>query len=44
MMSRTTVRRIESINQASREIISGDLNRRIPTHNTGDDWTCSWTT
>jgi len=38
MMSRTTVRRIESINQASREIISGDLGRRIPTRNTGDDF------
>jgi len=38
MMSRTTVRRIESINQASREIISGDLTRRIPTRNTGDDF------
>jgi len=32
------VRRIESINQASREIISGDLGRRIPTRNTGDDF------
>jgi signal transduction histidine kinase len=38
MMSRSTVRRIESINQASREIISGDLTRRIPTRNTGDDF------
>jgi signal transduction histidine kinase len=38
MMSRTTVRRIESINQTSREIISGDLSRRIPTRNTGDDF------
>jgi signal transduction histidine kinase len=38
MMSRTTVRRIESINQASREIISGDLTRRIPTRDTGDDF------
>jgi signal transduction histidine kinase len=38
MMSRTTVRRIESINQASREIISGDLSRRIPTRRTGDDF------
>ncbi len=38
MMSRTTVRRIESINEASREIISGDLSRRIPTRNTGDDF------
>jgi len=38
MMSRTTVRRIESINQASREIISGDLSRRIPTRKTGDDF------
>jgi signal transduction histidine kinase len=38
MMSRTTVRRIEAINQASREIMSGDLERRIPTRRTGDDF------
>ncbi len=38
MMSRTTLRRIESINQTSREIISGDLSRRIPSRNTGDDF------
>jgi signal transduction histidine kinase len=38
MMSRTTVRRIEAINLASREIISGDLARRIPTRHTGDDF------
>jgi signal transduction histidine kinase len=38
MMSRSTVRRIEAINQASREIMSGDLDRRIPTRRTGDDF------
>jgi signal transduction histidine kinase len=38
MMSRTTVRRIEAINQASREIMSGELGRRIPTRRTGDDF------
>jgi signal transduction histidine kinase len=38
MMSRSTVRRIEAINQTSREIMSGDLGRRIPTRKTGDDF------
>jgi signal transduction histidine kinase len=37
-MSRSTMRRIEAINETSREIISGDLSRRIPTRNTGDDF------
>lgn len=38
MMTRTLVRRIESVNQASREIMSGDLSRRIPTNRSGDDF------
>jgi signal transduction histidine kinase len=38
MMSRSTVRRIEAINETSREIMSGDLSRRIHTLNTGDDF------
>jgi len=38
MMSRSTVRRIESINTTSRDIMSGDLSRRIPTDGTGDDF------
>ncbi len=38
MMSRSTVRRIEAINQTSREIIQGDLSRRIPTEGSGDDF------
>ncbi len=38
MMSRSTVRRIEAINDTSREIISGDLGRRIPTQGSGDDF------
>lgn len=38
MMSRSTVRRIEAINQTSREIIQGDLSRRIPSGGSGDDF------
>ena len=38
MMSRSTVRRIEAINATSREIIQGDLSRRIPTEGSGDDF------
>jgi signal transduction histidine kinase len=38
MMSRSMARRIEAINEASREIMSGDLSRRIPTRNSGDDF------
>lgn len=38
MMTRTLVRRLESINQTSREIMSGDLSRRIPLDHSGDDF------
>ena len=38
MMSRSSARRIEAINQTSREIIQGDLSRRIPTEGSGDDF------
>jgi len=38
MMTRTLIRRIETINQTSREIMSGDLSRRIPTNRSGDDF------
>jgi signal transduction histidine kinase len=38
MMGRSTLQRIEAINQASREIMSGDLSRRIPSRHTGDDF------
>ena len=38
MMTRSLVRRIESINQTGREIMSGDLSRRIPTDSSGDDF------
>ncbi len=38
LMSRSTMRRIESINQTSREIMKGDLSRRIPTRGSGDDF------
>ena len=37
-MSRSTVRRIDSINRASREIMRGDLARRIPSRGTRDDF------
>lgn len=37
-MSRSTLRRIETINQTSREIMKGDLSRRIPTRGSGDDF------
>jgi len=38
MMGRSTLRRIETINQVSREIMSGDLSRRIPSRDTNDDF------
>ncbi len=38
MMTRSMVRRIEAINQTSREIMSGDLSRRIPMDRSGDDF------
>lgn len=38
MMSRSMVRRLETINEASREIMQGDLSRRIPTKGSGDDF------
>ena len=37
-MTRTLVRRIGAINQTSREIMSGDLSRRIPVDRSGDDF------
>jgi signal transduction histidine kinase len=37
-MSRSTLRRIEEINQTSREIMGGDLSRRVPTKGTADDF------
>ncbi len=38
MMTRSMVRRIDAINQTSREIMSGDLSRRMPTDQSGDDF------
>ena len=38
MMSRSMMRRLEVINETSREIMAGDLSRRIPTQGTGDDF------
>ena len=38
MMTRSLVRRIETVNQTSREIMSGDLSRRIPMDRSGDDF------
>ena len=37
-MSRSAARRIETINQTSREIMTGDLSRRIPVRGSGDDF------
>lgn len=37
-MSRSTARRIEAINETSREIMTGDLSRRIPVRGSGDDF------
>lgn len=37
-MSRGTARRIDAINQTSRDIMSGDLDRRIPVGGTGDEF------
>lgn len=38
MMTRSLVRRIEAVNQTSREIMSGDLTQRIPRDHSGDDF------
>ncbi|MBW2421551.1 MAG: HAMP domain-containing protein [Deltaproteobacteria bacterium] len=37
-MSRSMLRRIEEINQTSREIMAGDLSRRVPTTGSSDDF------
>jgi signal transduction histidine kinase len=37
MVSTRAMRRIEAINQTSREIMDGDLSRRVPTDGSGDD-------
>ena len=38
ILSASTLRRIESINRTSRDIMAGDLKRRIPTRGTHDDF------
>lgn len=38
LMTRSMVRRIEAINQTSREIMSGDLSRRVARDRSGDDF------
>ncbi len=38
LMTSRVVRRIETINQTSREIMEGDLSRRIPLSGSGDDF------
>ena len=38
LMSSSLVRRLESINQISREIMEGELSRRIPLSGSGDDF------
>ncbi len=37
LMARSMMRRIETINATSRDIMSGDLSRRIPTRGSGDE-------
>ena len=37
-MSRSTARRIDAINQTSRDIMSGDLDRRVPAGGAGDEF------
>ena len=38
MMSRSIVHRIDAVNATCRDIMFGDLARRLPTHGTGDDF------
>ena len=38
MMSAGMVRRLEAINETSREIMEGDLSQRVPTNGTGDEF------
>jgi signal transduction histidine kinase len=38
LMSSRVMRRIEAINQTSRDIMEGDLSRRVPTAGSGDDF------
>ncbi len=38
VLSRRVMKRLESINTTSREIINGDLSRRIPLHHSGDEF------
>ena len=38
VMSKSLIARIEVINKASREIMAGDLTRRMPSHGTGDEF------
>lgn len=38
MMSWSMLRRVEAINETSREIMAGDLSRRVPAHGTGDEF------
>lgn len=38
MLSRTTLRRLEDINSTSQEIMAGNLDRRVPTRGTADDF------
>jgi signal transduction histidine kinase len=38
LLSRSTMRRLEAINETSRRIMRGDLSRRIPSRSTDDDF------
>lgn len=38
LLSRASLRRLEAINRTTREIIAGDLGRRVPVRGSGDDF------
>ena len=38
LMSRSTARRVEAVNQTAREIMAGDLSRRVPARGAGDEF------
>jgi signal transduction histidine kinase len=38
LMSRSTTRRVEAVNQTARQIMAGDLSRRVPARGAGDEF------
>ncbi len=38
LMSRSTARRVEAVNQTARQIMGGDLSRRVPARGAGDEF------